>query len=110
MSYSMYANQLNKDVGEMWYEALGSYSEASYKRAFSDDIEREFWKKHSQVYDLLPSLYTYAPEVFDDIVAIIGRDKQVIELEREQDSLHCPCLKFKLLFWRWTIPKICLRN
>ncbi len=80
MNYSLYVSQLKESANKMWLESLGSMNDTSYKRAFSDKVETEFWKEHSKTYDVLPSLYTYAPEVFDDIVEIIGTQKNVVEL------------------------------
>ncbi|GMQ57471.1 hypothetical protein AN1V17_18660 [Vallitalea sediminicola] len=79
MNHSLYIRQLEKDTNDMWLETLGCSSETAYKRAYDDQIEKEFWEKYSLIYDTIPSLYDYWPKTFDKLVDIIGTQKEVIE-------------------------------
>jgi|GEM_PF-1517451 len=67
------------DFQEVWRSTLSHKSEYDQRRAFDDKVEAAFWKDHSHKYDKIPSLIDYAPEVFDRLLEITGRDKELIE-------------------------------
>ena len=93
MNYSLYIKQLNKDTETIWRETLGSASEYAYKRAFDDEVEIDFWKSHSKIYDTLPSLYDYAPETLDNIISVIGDNKSVLEIGAGTGKFTIPMSK-----------------
>jgi ubiquinone/menaquinone biosynthesis C-methylase UbiE len=93
MNYSLFIKQLKNDTNEMWLETLESKDEFSCKRAFDDEVEKEFWKDYSEEYDKKPSLYEYCPETLDKIIDIIGKNKKVIEFGAGTGQFTIPMAK-----------------
>lgn len=93
MNYSLFIKQLKNDTNEMWLETLESKDEFNCKRAFDDEVEKEFWKNYSEEYDKKPSLYEYCPETLDKIIDIIGKNKNVIEFGAGTGQFAIPMAK-----------------
>ncbi len=93
MNYSLFIKQLKNDTNEMWLETLGSKDEFNCKRAFSDEVEKEFWKNYSEEYDKKPSLYEYCPETLSKIIDIIGKNKSVLEFGAGTGQFTIPMAK-----------------
>lgn len=68
------------DLEELWKDTMRNKDPYSQERAFDDRVEEQFWVERSKHYDQQPSLYDYAPHVFDRILHYTGKDKTMIEI------------------------------
>lgn len=75
-----YMSQKGITPQSLWEDALRCRKPDMVNRTFNDNVEKKFWKSHSQVYDTLPSLYDYAPHIFEKLLGYIGKEKKLIEI------------------------------
>lgn len=83
MNYSNFINVLRQDYdvdfNQVWKKAIYSKGDKNISRAFSDEVESEFWEEYSEKYDEIPSLYDYAPYTFKKLLTIMGQNKRLLE-------------------------------
>ncbi|KHO39284.1 hypothetical protein OR62_07310 [Clostridium tetani] len=68
------------DFEKLWQEGILAKSEYDVQRAMDFYVEKNFWKDFAPKYDNKPTLYDYAPEAFDKLLEITGRDKIIAEI------------------------------
>ncbi len=67
------------DFLDIWQDSFKAGKPYQQERAFNDKVETEFWQEYCHTYETKPSLYDYAPQVFDKLLSIVGENKDLIE-------------------------------
>ncbi|GAA0689258.1 MULTISPECIES: class I SAM-dependent methyltransferase [Clostridium] len=68
------------DYEKIWQDSLKCRKGYAKERAFNDNVEREFWKGLSRIYDNQPTLYDYSKEVYNFVKSLIDTNKSLIEI------------------------------
>lgn len=84
----------NIDFQRLWQDSILSKGDYNVKRALDDAVESKFWKDLAPKYDDRQTLYDYAPETFEKLLNIIGKNKTVIEIGCGTGKFTLPMAKY----------------
>lgn len=83
------------DFDKLWQVSILSKDDYyNVKRALDDNEESKFWEKLAPKYDNRQTLYDYAPETFDKLLDIIGKNRTIIEIGCGTGKFTIPMSKY----------------
>ncbi|SKC81462.1 class I SAM-dependent methyltransferase [Maledivibacter halophilus] len=88
------SKKYNLDFQKLWQESILTKGEYNVKRALDDNVESKFWEKLASKYDCRETLYDYAPETFDKLLNIIGKNRTIIEIGCGTGKFTIPMSKY----------------